>query len=46
MGHPRGHRSILNLNGFQLTKTGTNLISLVGVTATNSGDIVINQGLL
>ncbi len=41
-----GTAPFLNLNGFQITKTGTNFIGLVGATVTNTGDIIINQGLI
>lgn len=40
-----GTAAFLNLNGFTLTKTGTNQFSLVGTTATNNGDIVISNGI-
>jgi autotransporter-associated beta strand protein len=41
----RGGGSTLTLNNFNLTKTGTNLISLVGTTV-SAGNIIVNQGQL
>jgi len=37
---------ILDLNGFTLTKEGTNQMSMVGLITTNSGNIIINNGVL
>jgi autotransporter-associated beta strand protein len=36
----------LNANGFNLTKTGPNRVSLVNLAETNLGDVMINDGTL
>lgn len=41
-----GTGASLNLNGFTLTKSGTNQFSLVAAVATNAGDFVVNNGIL
>lgn len=41
-----GTSPFVNLNGFTLTKTGTNYIALVSTAVTNAGSIVVNQGTL
>ena len=38
-----GFVPILDLNGFTLTKEGTNQMSMVSLLTTNNGDIVINK---
>jgi autotransporter-associated beta strand protein len=43
---PDGHYSpVLDLNGFTLTKTGSNQMSMVSLLVTNGGNIVINSGI-
>ncbi|MCF7786516.1 MAG: autotransporter-associated beta strand repeat-containing protein [Prosthecobacter sp.] len=42
----RNSTPTLNMGGFTLTKTGANLISLVGVSVSNAGHVVINDGRL
>jgi autotransporter-associated beta strand protein len=37
---------MLNLNGFTLTKTGSNQMSMVNLIVTNGGNIIINSGIL
>lgn len=41
-----GSAPYVNLNGFTLTKTGTNYVALVGAAVTNAGSVVVNQGTL
>ncbi len=41
----RGPSTTLNLNGFTLTKNGTNFVALAN-TAVNNGNIVVSQGTL
>ncbi len=40
----RNNSPSLDFGGFTLTKTGSNVIALVGVTGTNAGNIDIQQG--
>lgn len=40
----RGSGSVLDMGGFMLTKTGTNLVALVQTTVNNPGNIVVAQG--
>lgn len=41
-----GSAPVVNLNGFTLTKTGTNYIALVSAAVTNGGHIVVDRGTL
>ncbi len=44
---PNGQfQPILDLQGFTLTKTGSNQMSMVALIVTNGGNIVINSGIL
>ena len=40
------YQPLLNMQGFTLTKTGTNQMSMVSLNVTNGGNIIINAGVL
>ncbi|WP_009964726.1 beta strand repeat-containing protein [Verrucomicrobium spinosum] len=42
----RGNNPVINMNGFTLTKMGSNYVGLVGGSVTNAGHIVVAQGEL